>query len=263
MGLELDKIHIAGTSNGAYLAQYYGICRPERINKITCYYLAITCLMDCGSGGKMCGEVVANMDSADSVNKIDSIDSVNYWDLGDIRLRAAEKTDAGMFTEHYLSSPAGIERAFDRIRLPQVYENAERWLAGYNVAGGGGSRDDRCVFIIEETLGGDFLGYIDVWEADSRNGVFKTGIKMLEGKAGKGYATRAFVRVLGYYFNELRYQKCAIYIYEFNEASQHFHEKLGFTAEGRLRREYFSNGRYYDSICYGLMVEEFLKHPYF
>ena len=36
MELELDKIYIAGTSNGAYLAQYYGIYRPERINKIIC-----------------------------------------------------------------------------------------------------------------------------------------------------------------------------------------------------------------------------------
>ena len=185
-------------------------------------------------------------------------DSLYYWDLGNIRLRVAENADAGMFAEHFASSPAWIERAFDRIKFPLVYENAERWLSGYNLyGGGGGSRDDRRAFIIEESQGGEFLGYIDVWEADSRNGVFKTGIKMLDGKAGKGYATRAFIHVLGYYFNELRYQKCAIYIYEFNDASRHFHEKLGFVEEGRLRREYYTNGNFYDSICYGLLVEEF------
>jgi pimeloyl-ACP methyl ester carboxylesterase len=36
VGLMLDKVYIAGVSNGAYLAQYYGIYRPERVIKIAC-----------------------------------------------------------------------------------------------------------------------------------------------------------------------------------------------------------------------------------
>jgi RimJ/RimL family protein N-acetyltransferase len=80
---------------------------------------------------------------------------------------------------------------------------------------------------------------------------------MLEGKAGKGFATRAFSRVLEYYFNELRYQKCSVYIYEFNEASLRFHKKLGFEEEGRLRREYYTDGKYYDSLNFGLFAEAF------
>jgi len=35
-GLGLDRLHIAGVSNGAYLAQYYGIYRPERVISIVC-----------------------------------------------------------------------------------------------------------------------------------------------------------------------------------------------------------------------------------
>ncbi|MCL2052589.1 MAG: alpha/beta hydrolase [Lachnospiraceae bacterium] len=34
--LGIDEIFIAGTSNGAYLAQYYGVYRPYRIRKIIC-----------------------------------------------------------------------------------------------------------------------------------------------------------------------------------------------------------------------------------
>jgi len=34
--LTLDKIYMAGVSNGAYLTQYYGIHRPERVMKIVC-----------------------------------------------------------------------------------------------------------------------------------------------------------------------------------------------------------------------------------
>ena len=230
-------------------------------------------------------------------------DNVNYWSLGDINIRSAVKADAAMFREHFRTSPAWIERAFDKIKFPPGDGDVEQWLWSYcggisdcgsagNGSSGGGSTggavesgstgggssgggaagnasangsagnasasgDDRRVFVIEETRNGGFIGYIDVWEADARNGVFKTGIKMLDGYAGKGYATRAFIRVLGFYFDELRYQKCDVYIYEFNKASLRFHDKLGFVREGVRRREYYSNGRYYDAVCLGLTAEEF------
>ena len=109
------------------------------------------------------------------------------------------------------------------------------------------------------------LGLVDVWEADRRSGVFRAGIKMLPGESGKGQATRAFARVLDYYFYELRYQKCGVYIYDFNQNSIHFHEKFGFVEEGRLRREYFTQGRFHDAIWYGLLVEDYgawrASHP--
>ena len=191
----------------------------------------------------------------------------HYWRLDDIRLRAACASDAAMFTEHFNSSPARTEQAFDKLHFPLPGAYAERWLAG--ASGGdapgdagshGGEDGDVRIFVIEDAGNGAFLGYIDVWEADARNGVFKTGIKMLEGHAGRGVATRAYIRVLEFYFNELRYQKCDIYVYEFNEASLHFHKKLGFIEEGRLRREYFSGGRFYDSVYLGLTAEDFNGH---
>ena len=188
-------------------------------------------------------------------------DGMNYWLLGDIWLRVAEQGDAPLFFEHFRTSPEWIERAFDKVGFPPALADAERWLSGH----GGDSR----VFAIEGALcgaqgvsqgvsqGGELLGYIDVWEADARSGVFRTGIKMLDGKAGKGHATRAFSRVLRYYFDELRYQKCGVYIYEFNTASLRFHEKLGFVREGFLRREYYTEGRYYGAVWLGLTAEDF------
>ena len=35
-GLNLNKAHIAGTSNGAYLVQYYGLHRPDRVISMVC-----------------------------------------------------------------------------------------------------------------------------------------------------------------------------------------------------------------------------------
>lgn len=51
--LGLEKFHIAGVSNGSYMAQHYGIMRPERVMKIICMSGTI---VDEGSGsplGKM------------------------------------------------------------------------------------------------------------------------------------------------------------------------------------------------------------------
>ena len=199
---------------------------------------------------------------------------VNYWDLGEIRLRAAQKSDAEVLYGHAASSPARIERAYDSIGFPQSRRDVKRRLTD-NIAETAEARgDDMRLFIIEETTGdadgasdvrdnsylncaAKFVGYVDVWEADAHNGVFCTGIKMIAGKDGKGYATKAFARVLGFYFDELRYQKCDVYIYDFNEASHKFHKKFGFIEEGRRRREYYSGGAYHDAVLYGLTAEDF------
>lgn len=60
-----------------------------------------------------------------------------------------------------------------------------------------------------------------------------------------------------YYFCELGYQKLSSLVYSFNEPSLRMREKLGFVFEGRLRRTAYTNGRHYDTICFGLTKEEF------
>jgi RimJ/RimL family protein N-acetyltransferase len=42
-----------------------------------------------------------------------------------------------------------------------------------------------------------------------------------------------------------------------NDASVRLHKKLGFIEEGRRRRQFFLNGRYYDDLLFGLLREEF------
>ena len=58
---------------------------------------------------------------------------------------------------------------------------------------------------------------------------------------------------LNYYFNELRYNKVNVYIYDYNTPSIKFHEKLGFKKEGRLRQMAYSMGKYHDTLFYGLL----------
>jgi RimJ/RimL family protein N-acetyltransferase len=73
----------------------------------------------------------------------------------------------------------------------------------------------------------------------------------------KGYAREAIILGLGYMFGERRYQKCQVYVHDFNEASQALVSSIGFTLEGRLRRHDFFGGRYHDNLIFGLLAEEY------
>jgi RimJ/RimL family protein N-acetyltransferase len=151
-------------------------------------------------------------------------------------------------------SSESAERAYDRVELPMSLADASDWLAASIKASAAGDRRAFAVLRAEDNAP---LGLVDVWEANRRSGVFRTGIKLLPGEGGKGHATLAYARVLDYYFFELRYQKCGVYIYDFNQKSIHFHEKFGFAKEGRLHREYYTEGRFHDAIWYGLTVEDY------
>lgn len=106
---------------------------------------------------------------------------------------------------------------------------------------------------------GDLVGTINTHSVERRNGTFGYGLAVKREAQRKGYAEEAIRLVLRYYFLELRYQKCTVDVYAFNEPSIRLHEKLGFTLEGRLRRMVFTNGQYHDALMYGITAEEFLK----
>ena len=50
-GLGLDKAYVAGVSNGGYMAQYYGVHRPERVIRLVC--MASSVPTGTGKGGAM------------------------------------------------------------------------------------------------------------------------------------------------------------------------------------------------------------------
>ena len=67
-----------------------------------------------------------------------------------------------------------------------------------------------------------------------------------------------------YYFMELRMHKCNVEAWSFNDASIGLHEHLGFTREGLRRQVYFTRGRYWDDVLFGMTREEFVqKYPEF
>jgi RimJ/RimL family protein N-acetyltransferase len=176
----------------------------------------------------------------------------NFWDLDDLIITRAETCDIASFLGHFKENGADAERKYEKLNFPATAKSIGDWIDAYLTH----KREDECLFAISDKAGG-LVGYIEVWETDRRMGTFKFGIKISDDKTGRGYATKSLIKILDFYFNELRYQKSDVYIYDFNVRSLEFHKKIGFSEEGRLRRQCFTKGGYHDAICCGLTAEEF------
>lgn len=75
---------------------------------------------------------------------------------------------------------------------------------------------------------------------------------------GRGYATEAAGAALRFAFEELGCQLVSVYHYPHNARSRRVIQKLGFVAEGTLRRaSTLPGGQVADDVCYSLTREEY------
>jgi RimJ/RimL family protein N-acetyltransferase len=72
-----------------------------------------------------------------------------------------------------------------------------------------------------------------------------------------GYGTDAARTILSHGFRELGLHRVEGETAEFNAAARRVMEKLGFREEGCRRQALYRAGRYWDSVMYGLLREEF------
>jgi len=75
---------------------------------------------------------------------------------------------------------------------------------------------------------------------------------------GKGYASEAALSVLNFAFSELHAHRVSAYCHADNSASIRVMERIGMKFEGRMRERIFLDGRWYDELVYGILVNEIL-----
>lgn len=179
----------------------------------------------------------------------------NIWQGKNVRLRSATKKDGFLFADKTGNMDTETQRRYDFIDFPladkEFGKRIDKFLKGDYFG-------HDFMFVIEDNCG-KAVGFLIVFDCDHRMGTFKYGLFLLEIAKGKGYGSEAVKIMLNYYFNELRYNKVNVYIYDYNTPSIKFHEKLGFKKEGRLRQMAYSMGKYHDTLFYGLLKSEFDK----
>ena len=87
------------------------------------------------------------------------------------------------------------------------------------------------------------------WEAD-------IGYELDPRQWGKGYATEAAQALVDYGFKELGLFRLSSWCIADNTPSVRVLERLGFRQEGRLRRNEFFKGRWWDTLLYALLRDE-------
>ena len=174
-----------------------------------------------------------------------------FWEGSRVRLRAVEPDDWQTFFDWNRDSDGA--RSSYHVPFPRSAEAARRWAAETALR-----QPEGDVFRwVVENLAGEMVGSINTHSCDPRNGTFGYGITIRREYQRRGYASEAITLVLRYYFQELRYQKASVRVYSFNEPSIRLHERLGFQLEGRLRREIYTEGRYFDVLAFGMTAGEF------
>jgi RimJ/RimL family protein N-acetyltransferase len=122
------------------------------------------------------------------------------------------------------------------------------------------SRNDTEKNLVIETKEGVYIGQISLHKIDWKNNNAELGI-IIGNKEywGKGYGTEAIKILLHHAFNQMNLYKIYLRVFELNKRGIHCYEKCGFKEEGRLRQNYFYNGKYYDVILMGILKDEFEK----
>ncbi len=76
---------------------------------------------------------------------------------------------------------------------------------------------------------------------------------------GKGYASEAIGLICKFGFDILNLHKLKAGCYEDNIGSAKAFFKNGFSEEGRMKKQWFINNKYQDSLILGLLREDYLK----
>jgi RimJ/RimL family protein N-acetyltransferase len=115
---------------------------------------------------------------------------------------------------------------------------------------------DSCSFAIE-TIPGELIGGCGLHEIDASARSTRLGIWIARPQWDRGYGTDAVRTLCRFGFREMNLQRIGLSVFEGNDRGRKAYEKVGFTVEGRLRRDKVIGGRLVDVYEMGLLSDGF------
>lgn len=113
-------------------------------------------------------------------------------------------------------------------------------------------------FIIAEKETEKYIGQIDLIKIDWVNRVGTLGIVIgTKENLSKGYGTEAIKLIQEFAFNKLNLNKLDLEVRAYNERAIRCYEKCGFKEEGRIRENFFTDGKYTDTLFMGILKREY------
>lgn len=109
-------------------------------------------------------------------------------------------------------------------------------------------------FVID--MDGAFAGVVELVNINFLHRTTEIQIIIALPFRGKGLSEEAMRYGTHYAFDILNMNKVYLYVDVDNASAVHTYQKIGFVQEGRLRKQFFANGKYHDSYIMGLFREE-------
>lgn len=101
------------------------------------------------------------------------------------------------------------------------------------------------------------VGHAALWGASIPARIATYAIFIGPPFVGRGLGTDATTVMLRYALRELGYHKVELQTWSFNSRAIRAYEKAGFVREGVRRAAVFHDGKFYDEILMGVVVEDF------
>jgi RimJ/RimL family protein N-acetyltransferase len=179
---------------------------------------------------------------------------MNYWQGEKIIIRAMESDDFEFLFD--ILKDSRIQKYESDIRIPMSLEACKEWASTESKKG----NDNEEPFLIIEDNDKNIVGMVNPNIIDNRVGVFECGINIKPEYQRKGYAYEAMLLIFKFYFEQKRCVKFEAGIYDYNVSSNRLCEKLGLIVEGKSRKSVFTDGKYYDTILYGLTDDDYYQN---
>jgi RimJ/RimL family protein N-acetyltransferase len=178
-----------------------------------------------------------------------------FWAGEKVRLRPFRESDWEVVWSERHDSEA--TRLFEPgIQLPVTEEQMQAWVRESAAKPLQVEGAEPLHFVVE-TLEGEPAGFGAIHDRNPQAGTFGLALRIYRRFWRRGYAREALTLLLRYGFHEMRYQKANSAMIDCNVPSIKMHIALGFELEGRIRRNVFTGGRYYDEVLFGMTREEF------
>lgn len=162
---------------------------------------------------------------------------------GVIALRRPEPVDGPQFWR--MRNDLGMVSAVMGFRLGVAGQTIEEWIA----SGGGVTGDDLLLTAVLVADGHRPVGYAKAYRVDRFSRHAWVGLSLFdEADTGQGHGRRILTQVCDYLRDFVGLRKVSLEVLASNSRAEALYRSLGFEEEGRMKSQYFTNGRFEDVI---------------
>jgi RimJ/RimL family protein N-acetyltransferase len=173
--------------------------------------------------------------------------------LGDsIMLREYKKEDLEHMRK-WVNDPEVVNNLSDIFLFPHSLNETENFLNSM-LEGKSGNKE----FVIARKDTEEYIWQIGFVNIDWKNRVALLGIVIgQEENRNRGYGSEAIRLLQEFVFDRMNMNRLELQLHDYNARGYRCYLKCGFREEGRIRQNFYINGRYTDTIHMGILKSEY------